>query len=205
MNYSKLASAGRIEKTEQALKSRNFEPVVVGTKAEALSIIKFLIPSGASVMNGSSKTLEEIGFVEYLKSGEHGWNNFHKNIVTETDPLKQKLLRRQAALADFYLGSVHALAETGEMLFASGTGSQLPSVAFTSPNVILVVGTQKITPNLQKAFKRLEEYVIPLEDKRMKEKNGIGTIHSKTLILHREDSIMGRKIKVILVNEPLGY
>ena len=38
-------------------------------------------------MNGSSVTLEQIGFVDYLKAGAHGWNNVHAGIVAEPDGL----------------------------------------------------------------------------------------------------------------------
>jgi len=43
----------------------------------------------------------------------HGWNNLHESILAETDKTKQDLLRRQALLSDYYLGSVHALAQDG--------------------------------------------------------------------------------------------
>ena len=83
-----------------------------------------------------------------LKAGSHGWNNLHAGVLAEKDPEKQKALRRQALLSDYYLGSVHGLSETGEMLIASNSGSQLPHITFSSPNVIFVVGTQKIVPTL---------------------------------------------------------
>ncbi len=190
-----------------ALHERNFEPIVVETKEEALQKIKDLIPPGASIMNGASRTLEEIGFIDYLKAGQHGWNNLHAAIVAEADPAKQSSLRRRALLSDYYLGSVHALAQTGEMLIASNTGSQLPHLAFSSPNVILVVGMQKIVPTLADAFVRLQEQVVPLEDARMKSVYGpeAGTAINKEFVFHRESPITGRVIRVIVVKEKLGF
>ncbi len=156
-------------------------------------------------MNGASVTLEQIGFVDYLKSGEHGWNNLHEGILAEKDPDKQKLLRNQAVLSDYYLGSVHALIETGEFVIASNTGSQLPHIVFTSPNLIFVVSTKKIVPSLPEAMKRLMEYVVPLEDKHMREKYGVGTAPNKILTFNGESSSSKRNIKMILVNEDLGF
>lgn len=205
MNSTTLASAEVIQATVDALRVRNFEPIIVGTKEEALAKIKELIPAGASVMNGASKTLEEIGFKDYLKSGEHDWNNLHAAIVAEKDPEKQTALRRQSVLSDYYLGSVHALAQTGEMVIASNTGSQLPHIVFTSPNLIFVVGAQKITLTLDAAMKRLKEHVMPLENENMKALYGVGTAQNKTVILHGENPMMGRKIRVIIVNEKLGF
>ena len=172
---------------------------------EALEKVKLFIPKGASVMNGSSRTLEEIGFVEYLKSGTHGWKNLHEEILAEKDPAKQATLRKQAVLSDYYLGSVHAVAETGQLVIASNSGSQLPHIVFTSPNLVFVVGMQKLAPNLDVALSRVQEYVLPLEDKRMKDVDMGGSAISKLLIFEREPVFMGRKVYVIFVNEKLGF
>lgn len=205
MIFNQLATQEVIDQTITSLTQNGFQPVFISTKNEALNFIKENIPQGASVMNGASATLQEIGFIDYLKTGEHGWNNLHANILAETDPEKQSLLRKESVLSDFYLGSVHALSKTGEMVIASNTGSQLPHLAFTSQNIILVVSTQKITHNLEQAFQRVEEYVIPLEDARMMEAYKSHTQESKTLILHKENPNLGRKVQVLLVNEKLGF
>src|SRR3989344_1397820 len=168
MNYDQLASQQSIDKAVAALAERNIEAIVVENRTEAMEKIKSFIPVGASVMNGSSRTLEEIGY-------------------------------------EYYLGSVHALAETGEIVIASNTGSQLPHVVYTSPNIIFVVGIQKIAPTLSDALKRLEEYVVPLEDQRMMQAYNMHTNQSKTLIFRYESPFNGRKIRIILVKEKLGF
>jgi len=205
MHYTTLASAETVDRTTEALRTNNIEVFKVDTGAEALETIKNLIPTGASVMNGSSVTLEKMGYIEYLKSGTHGWNNLHETILAEQDPVKQAQLRKQATLSDYYLGSVHALTEAGEFIIASNTGSQLPHIVFTSPNLIFVVSTQKIVFTLAEAMQRLEEHVFPLEDKRLKEKFGVGTMLSKIVIFKNENPRLGRKVKMILVNEKLGF
>ncbi len=205
MQYNQLASAESIKTTIAKLAEHNIEGIEVSSSEAAMTKIKEFIPQGASVMNGSSVTLETIGFVDYLKEDKHGWNNLHAGIVAENDPAKQAVLRQQAIHADYYLGSVHALSETGEFVIASNTGSQLPHVVFTSQNLIFVVGAQKIVPNLAEAMKRLEEYVIPLEDKHMQEKYGVGTYPNKIVIFKGEAAMMQRKIRVLIVNESLGF
>lgn len=208
MSYTQLASEETLTKTVAGLKERGFEPVVVATKEEALAKIKELIPAGVSVMNGASKTLEAIGFVDYLKAEGHGWNNLHKAIVEETDQAKQAQMRRAALTSDYYAGSVHALVETGEMLIASNSGSQLPHIVYSSPNVVFVVGTHKIVPTLADAHTRLWEHVVPLEDIRMKEVYGpeAGTAVNKVFVYHRENtSFTGRKIHVILLKDAIGF
>ena len=205
MNYDTLATKEIVSKTASALNANGIETFVAENGSEALEKIKELIPKGASVMNGSSRTLEQIGYIDYLKEGQHGWNNLHASILEEKDPAKQALLRKQSVLSDFYLGSVHALAENGEFVIGSNTGSQLPHIVFTSQNLIFVVSTKKIVPTLADAMKRLEEHVQPIEDKKILEKFKIHTMLSKVIIFKRENTMLGRKATMILVNEDLGY
>jgi L-lactate utilization protein LutB len=205
MNYNTLANKETLQKVTEALSLRHVEGIVVESGADALAKIKELIPEGASVMNGASVTLEQIGFVDYLKSEEHPWINLHKAIVEEKEPIKQALLRKQALSSDYYLGSVHALAETGEFIIASNTGSQLPHIVFSSPNLIFVVSVKKIVPTLPDAMNRLIEHVVPLEDKHMQEKYGVGTAVNKIVTFRNENPMMGRKIRMILINEDLGF
>jgi hypothetical protein len=205
MNYDQLATKEIVDKTVKALNSKNIETILAKNGTEALSKIKELIPKNASVMNGASVTLEQIGFVDYLKSGKHGWDNLHEKILLEKDKAKQSVLRKQSVLSDYYLGSVHALTEKGEFIIGSNTGSQLPHIVFTSPNLIFVVSTKKIVPNFQEGIKRLEEYVIPLEDKHMQQKYGVHTSLNKIVTFKNENPMLGRKICMILVKEDLGF
>jgi len=205
MDYTKIATKESIEKASAALSAHHFKPMTLETGAEAFEYIKKTIPAGASVMNGSSTTLQQIGYVDYLRDGKHGWKNLHETILAEKDPAKQSALRKQAVISDYYLGSVHAVTEAGELVIASNSGSQLPELAFTSPNLLLVISTKKIVPTLQDAFDRIEKHVVPLEDDRMKKTAGYGTMRSKTLILHAENPALGRSVQAIFVNEDLGF
>jgi len=129
----------------------------------------------------------------------------HKNILEEKDPTKQAVLRKHAVLSDYFLNSAHALTQNGELVIASASGSQLPHLTFTSGNIIFVIGAQKIIENLDEALVRINDYVFPLENARMKEVGMGGSNLSKILILKNEPAFMGRKVHVILVNEKLGF
>lgn len=205
MTFDTLASQETIAKVTTNLMGKGYIVTTVPSSQEALETIKALIPAGASVMNGSSKTLEQIGYIDYLKTEAHSWDNLHAKIVAEQDPQKQELLRRQSVLSDYYIGSVHALVENGEFVVASNTGSQLPHIVYTSPNLIFVVSTKKIVPTLDEALKRLEEYVIPLEDENMKTKYGMGTQLSKLAIIKAESPFSTRNVHFLLVQEDLGF
>lgn len=203
MKWTELADEKTVRKTSEALRSRGVNAEFSRTKEEALRRLKDLIPTGSSVMTGASKTLKEIGFTDYLKTDKHSWNNLKERIVSEKDPSKQRQLRKQSVTADYFLGSVHAVAQSGEVVAASNTGSQLPSYAYTSDNVIWVVGTQKIVENTEEAMKRIREYCLPLEDKRMKEAGAKGSTIGKILIFERE-TLPNRKITLIFVNQKVG-
>ncbi|MEK7102985.1 MAG: LUD domain-containing protein, partial [Patescibacteria group bacterium] len=69
MVYNTLAPREAIDATIKSLNEKHIEALLVETGSDALEKIKDFIPVGASVMNGSSRTLEQIGFVDYLKSG----------------------------------------------------------------------------------------------------------------------------------------
>lgn len=202
-NWEKLADAATLEKTAENLRARNLTVEIVPDKAAALQRIQELIPASAEVMTGSSTTLNEIGFTELLKSGQHAWQNWKDLIFAEKDEAKQNELRKRSVTSEYFLGSVHAVAETGEVLVASATGSQLPSYVFTSPHVIWVVGTQKIMPDLDSAMQRLREYVFPLENKRMQGDGYPGSMFGKIMLFEKE-FVPGR-ITVIFVQEKLGF
>ncbi len=203
--FNELVDSSVLSNAVNNLKSNGFLVEIAETKSEALEKIKSMIPGGSSVMNGSSTTLNQIGFVEYLKEGKHGWNNLHANILAETDKEKQAKLRKESILSDFYLGSAHAVSQTGEVLIASATGSQLPHLVFTSQNIILVVSTKKIAKDFSEAVTRIEEHVVPLEDERMKSVGYPGTVYSKLLVLRSEPAMMGRKVTILFVKEDLGF
>jgi len=206
LEFSTLATAAQIQKTIDALQGRGIAAELVDTKDQALARLQSLIPAGSSVMTGASLTLKEIGFEEQLISNNHPWRNLKAEIMAEKNPVTQTLLRRQGVLADYFLGSVHAVAQTGELVIASLTGSQLGPYAFTSSNVIWVVGAQKITPSLDDAIRRVREYVLPHEDKRMRESSGgrMGSAIGKLLIIQQEAPFLNRKLTLLFVNQAVG-
>ena len=184
----------------------SFDEVAVPfTDDEMLSVLRF-IPAGASLYTGASLTLKEIGFESLLVSGSHPWKNLKAEYLAEKDPARHTLLRRQSTLADYFLGSVHAVSQTGQLVIASMTGSQLAPYAYAASNIIWVVGAQKITPSLEEAIRRVREHVYPHEDKRIRESSGgkMGSMIGKLLIIEREAAFLNRKLTVIFVRQKTG-
>ncbi len=204
MDYTTLASTESIGKTIEALEKRGINAEFVNTKEEALARLAELLPAGAELMTAGSTTLEQIGFIDILMSKKHKWNNVKDAILAEKDPAKQMELRKRSLTCRYFIGSVHAVTEDGEILVASASGSQIPGYAFSSDNVVWVVGTQKIVPTMDEAFRRVREHCLPLEDKRMKSIGHPGSTIAKMLILERE-IMPNRKLTLIFVNEKLGF
>jgi L-lactate utilization protein LutB len=204
MDYDKLPTKEIIEKTIEAVKLRGISVEFVNTKQDAFNRVKELIPSGSEIMTGGSTTLEQIGFTNLLISGKHPWKNLKAEIISEKDPVKQNELRKKSVTAKYFIGSVHAAVQTGEILIASASGSQIPAYSFSSDNVIWIVGAQKIVPTLEEGFKRVRNYCLPLEDKRVKSIGLPGSVIGKILLFERE-IVPNRRVTLIFVNEKLGF
>lgn len=204
MNYKTTPQEDVINKTVDAIKSRGITVILADTKEDALEKVKELIPEGKSIMNGSSRTLEEIGLIEYLKDNSNIWNNLHVPAMMEKDQMKQTQLMKEAQLAEYFLGSVNAIAETGELVAADASGSRIGAYPFAAGNVLLVAGVNKIVPTLNEAITRIREYVLPLESERVKKEMGMpGSMIGKMLIFERE--MFEGRTTLVLVKEKLGY
>ncbi len=205
ISWNQIPSQAELTKTAELMKQRGFEVIIAKDKSEALELIKSLIPSGSSVMNGSSTTLHQIGFSDYLKEANHGWINLHEAILAEKDPQKARRLRRESLLADYFLGSVNAFTAAGQLVAVDRTGSRVGAYPFAAGNLILVAGVNKLVKNLDDAFARVAKYVMPMEDQRMKAAYGpeMSTGLGKWVIMEHE--VIPGRTKIILVKEKLGY
>jgi L-lactate utilization protein LutC len=201
--YTTIPSNAVIERAARSLRERtNVEAVVVESKAQALKLLLAKLTEGAEIYNNASATLQEIGFTDYLAEHPHRFKNVRHVIVGEPEAGRRYELRRRHSAVDYVVGSVNALTERGEMLFASHGGSQVPMYAFTAKHAIWVVGANKIVPTLEEAFRRVREYAHPLEDKR------IGRTDPPTRIgkwLIYEYEWYDNRASVILVKEALGF
>ena len=191
-----------IEETVANLVANGFEVVVVDDGEAALDQVTARIPAGASVMNGHSTTLEEIGFVDYLE-GDHDWENLAAEIWSIDDDAERQAARRRAQTADYFLGSVNAIAETGELVAADRSGSRVGAYPFAAGNVVIVSGVNKIVSDLDAALDRVESVAYPLENERAKEAYGVESAIAKQLVFRQE--LDEGRTTVVLVRDRLGY
>ncbi|MFC3957139.1 lactate utilization protein [Halovivax cerinus] len=192
-----------IEETVDTLESNGFDVVVVDSAEHALEAIQSHVPHGATVMNGHSTTLEEIGFVEYLSEGDHEWESLPDEIWSIEDDAERQAARRASQTADYFLGGINAIAETGELVAADRSGSRIGAYPFAASNVVIVSGVNKIVPTLDDALDRLESVAYPLENERAKETYGVDSAMAKQLIFRQE--LEEGRTTVVLIRAQLGY
>lgn len=192
-----------IDVTVANLEANGFAVVVVDSAEDALETVKSHIPAGASVMNGHSTTLEEIGFIEYLSEGDHEWESLPDDIWNIEDDAKRQAARRESQTADYFLGGVNAIAQTGELVAADRSGSRIGAYPFAASNVVIVSGVNKMVEDLDAALDRLESVAYPLENERAKDAYGVESAIAKQLIFRQE--LDEGRTTVVLVRDQLGY
>lgn len=200
--YGTLPDAGRVRRAAEALEAHGMTVLRAATAAEARGIVLGLIPEGSQVHSGASQTLEATGILEEIeRSGRY--QPLRPQIWSMDRAAQADEIRRLAAAPDVMLGSVHAVTETGSLLAASMSGSQLGPYAISAGRVIFVVGTQKIVADVDDGLQRIDQYAFPLEDARAQEAYGIHSAVNKVLIINGE--ITPGRITVVLVDEVLGF
>lgn len=203
MEWSRLPDHGAVAEAIAGLQARNFNPVLVEDCEAALEKLKQLIPSGAGVVTGASTTLEEIGFIEFLKTETHPWNNWKDRILCERDPTKRLELRRTATTSDYFLGSVQAITRDGVVLACDATGSRQGAYIYGARHVIWVVGLNHLVSDLDSGFRRLREHCLPLQGAAMRRSGAPGSYIGKIVVYERERQ--QRRITTLLVRAVLGY
>ena len=64
--WNSIPSSDIVEKTAREIEKRGIHVIISPDGEDALEQLKKIIPAGAEVMNGSSTTLIEIGYEEYI-------------------------------------------------------------------------------------------------------------------------------------------
>jgi len=199
--FAAPAEDARVSRTAAALEANRITVLRVPNRAEAKRIVLDLIPAGSQVHQGASQSLDAAGITDEIeRSGRY---EPLRPRVFSMDRATQAEIRRLGASPDIMLGSVHAVTETGSLVAASASGSQLGPYVSGAGKVILLVGTQKIVPDLEDALRRIDDYAFPLEDARAQAAYGIHSGVNKVLIINREWT--PDRITVVLCDEPLGF
>ena len=200
--FTDPAPAQRLERAAAALTAHGFTVEILDGAAAARTRIKDLIPEGASVFTGASETLRLSGIEEDINnSGRYQAIRPRGLAMDRTTQMDE--IRRLLASPDVIVGSVAALTETGSLVIASASGSQLPGYAGGADRAIWIVGAQKVVPDLSTALRRVEDHCLPLENARAQAAYGWPSAINRLLILNAEPH-PGRGT-VLLLREAIGF
>jgi L-lactate utilization protein LutB len=205
----------RLEQLQERLEKNRFEAHVAADSQEAVQLIlERIIPASAPniISWGGSMTFAKSGLYQRLKksSAYTLLDTFDKSIPA--DDLHER--RRQALLSDLFITGTNAVTEQGQLVNLDMIGNRVGALTFGPKVVIVMVGRNKLVPDLGGAMTRIKQYAAPANVLRL-DKN---TPCSKTGHCHdcsspdricnhwtiTEKSFPKGRIKVVLINQDLG-
>ena len=157
------------EKIIKNLEKRRMEGSYAPTAARAKEEVIAMIPRGATVFRCGSMTAVGMGL----------WDEIAKlPEVKLIDPYQAGLkpeegleLRRQGLAADVMIASSNAITLDGRLVNLDGMGNRVASMAFGPKKVILLVGMNKVAPDLESAMARVKHRAAPINNIRYGLKN----------------------------------
>ena len=199
------------EKVIKGLESRNMEGYYAETKEEALKIALALIPGGSSIGWGGSVSIADIGLKEAVCSEEY--KVYNRDMCSSAEEKRE--IEYKCLGCDYFLCSTNAITEDGILVNIDGRGNRVAAITWGPENVLMVVGMNKVVRDLDTAWSRARHLAAPVNAQRFDiqtpcKKTGScadckspDTICSQFLITRYSKE--PKRIKVILVNEELGY
>ncbi len=211
----------KIKKLMTALEQNNMQAFYAENKEEALEQLKQLLPKGGTVTHGGSVTLQECGVPALLKSGAYTYLDRTAGGLT---PVQIEEIYRKAFWADAYVTSTNAVTMDGLLYNVDGNSNRVAAILYGPKEVIFIAGINKIVDNLEQAAERVKSIAAPKNAARLqcptycKEKGhcvaetgtpmGEGCSSEGRICCNYVVSAKQRqknRIKVIIVNEELGY
>ena len=205
----------RMAELKTALEANNFEVFLAEKKEDAYKIVmEKLIPqlSPKTISWGGSMTLRETGLYQTLSDGTD---------VQVVDTFEDKLSaeekdqrRRQALHSDLFITGTNAVTESGQLVNLDMIGNRVGALTYGPRWVVIVVGRNKIVPDLEDAMFRIKNYAAPANSMRLDKKTPcVKTSYceeckSPDRICNTwtitEKSFPVSRVKVVLINEDLG-
>ncbi|WP_321282179.1 lactate utilization protein [Marinifilum fragile] len=204
-------------KAKEQLERNNFEVYISDSSESAYhTFIEEILPTlnVQSVSYGDSKTMHETGVIDYIKTCTS--YQFIDTFNTEDSWREQILQRKRALTADLFLTGSNAITETGCLVNLDMIGNRIAALTFGPRYVVLFVGKNKIVKDLEAARKRVKEVAAIKNAKSHKNLNIPCQKTGKCMDCsspHRicnswtitEKSYPKNRIKIVLINEDLGY
>ena len=206
----------RLTELKETLTQNNFEVYVAENTEEAKSIVlEKIIPEIApkSVSWGGSLTFVATGLYDVLK------NDNDLNVLDTYDktlsPEESLERRRRSLLVDLFFTGSNAVTETGQLVNLDMIGNRVGALTFGPKDVIILVGRNKIVPDLDEGMFRIKNYAAPVNTMRLDKKTPCAKTSfctdckSPDRICNTwtitEKSFPKKRVKIILINKDLGF
>lgn len=201
-----------MEHAAASLEKHGFTTALYEKRDEALA---FLLNEAAEAENvgfGGSMTIAELGLIARVESlGKRTLVHGRPGLT----PQQRREVMRQQLICDLFFTSTNALTLDGCLVNIDASGNRVGSMLFGPKQVWIIAGSNKITPDVPSALKRVREVASPPNARRL----GFKTPCANTGVCSDCDSpdricrittIIERKprtteIGVCLINEVLGY
>jgi hypothetical protein len=201
-----------IDTTINSLKEHGFEAAFFPSREEATRHIMEFAADCETVGIGGTHTARALGIVPMLESAgkiiyDH-WN-FTPGTPEELE------CRKKQVMADLFISSANALTTTGEIVNREGAGNRINGMTFGPKKVVIVVGKNKIVPDLDSAIVRIESIAAPVRAMSLQRKtpcvktgycmdcDSPERICRITHIIHRKPIFT--QMAVAILDEELGY
>lgn len=193
------------------LKSRHFEAYYCPDSASALAKALELIPEGASVGWGGALSVQQIGLIDAVKSGNFA--AIDRDAATTPEERTQALKR--CLTADVFLCGANALSLDGQMVNIDGTGNRVAAIAYGPDTILVIAGMNKVCDTLDDAVTRARTVAAPMNKQRFPFKTPC-EVTGACADCKSEESICNQilitrncrpagRIKFVLVGEELGF
>lgn len=206
----------KLEGVKENLEKNNFEVHIAQSAAAAKDIaLERIIPGldAKSVSWGGSMSFVGTGLFHALKDDPdlEVLNTFDKSL-----PVEHMLeLRRRSLMVDLFITGTNVVTEAGQLVNLDMIGNRVAAMMWGPKHVLLIVGRNKICPDLEDAMFRIKNYAAPVNTMNLDKK----TPCRKTGVCHdcnspdricnywtiTEKCFSKGRIKVILVNEDMGF
>ena len=199
------------ERLIQKLRQRHYDAYYCEGREALLNQVKALIPEGSTVAWGGSMSIRDTGITQMLKTGNYVV--YDREDVTTAEDKRRMYLK--AFECQYYLGSVNAMSEEGEIVNIDGTGNRVAAMTWGPEHVILVVSLHKVCQDLEAAIKRARSTAAPINMARFNfeppcQRDGV--CHNclspdsicNYISIQRMSHPAHRHI-VVLTDEPVGY
>lgn len=196
-----------IEKTIKNLELRRYSVKYFESGSEAVDYLKAQI-SNSTVGIGGSMTVKELGLSDALRESGNtvAWHWEQPGMET----LKQEVL------ADVFITSANAIAETGEIINIDGRGNRLAGQVFGhSSRLYIIAGTNKICDDFDSAVYRARNTASIKNGARFENSNPCkidGKCHDCrsaqricNAMLVQWGPMMDQQAEIILINGEYGY